>query len=79
MTPTMTDIEHSSLNQHARRGHYYYGWGEQGRRRRSHMTHDGNLSLNHAAQYFEPRTEDTRLNLPQQRPPNCDSGDISNN
>jgi hypothetical protein len=48
---------YSSPNRHAGRGRYYSGWGEQERRRRSHMTPDGSLSLNPAAQKFEPRTK----------------------
>ena len=70
---------YGSPNRNARRGRYYSGWGEHERQRRSHMTNGGSLSLNPAAQNFEPRTDDVRLNEPQHRPSNRDSGDVLNN
>jgi hypothetical protein len=47
---------YSSPTRHDRRGRYDSGWGEQEGRRRSHRTQDSSLSLNPAAQNFEPRT-----------------------
>jgi hypothetical protein len=52
--------------------------GEQEGRRRSRMTHDRSLSLNPEARNFEPRTENTKPNFQEQRPPNSDSIDVSN-
>jgi len=66
---------YGSPNTHDRRGRYDSGCGEQDGRRRSHRTQDSSLSLNSAAQIFEPRTGDTRPNVRQQRPPNGDSGE----
>ena len=70
---------YGSPNRNARRGRYYSGWGEHERQRRSHMTNSGSLSLNPAAQNFEPRTDDVRLNAPQHIPSNRDSEDVLNN
>ena len=70
---------YGSPTRHDRRGRYDSGWGEQEGWRRSHRTQDSSLSLNPAAQNFEPRTEDTRPIFQQQRPPKRDSGDDLNN
>jgi hypothetical protein len=52
---------------------------QQEGRRPSRRTHDGSLSLNPAAQIFEPQTEDKRSNFQKHEPPNHDSSDVLNN
>ena len=70
---------YGSPNRHDRRGHYDSGWGELEGRRHSRRTRNSSLSLNPAAQNFEPRTENTRSNFQEQRPSCRDSGDVLNN
>jgi hypothetical protein len=50
---------YGSPNRHDRRGHYDSGWGEHEERWRSRRTRNSSLSMNPAAQNFEPRTENT--------------------
>jgi len=70
---------YGSPNRHNRTGHYNSGWGEQEERSPSRRTYNSSLPLNHVAQNFEPRTENTKPNFQEQRPLNRDSGDVLNN
>jgi len=65
-------------SRHDRSGRYDSGRGEQEGGRYSQGTQDSGLPLNPATQKFEPRTEDTRPNFQQRRPPNRDSGEKLN-
>jgi len=66
-------------SRHDRIGRYDSGRGEQEGGKFSQGTQDSGLPLNLAAQKFEPRTEDTRPNFQQRRPPNCDPSEDLNN
>jgi len=71
MAPTLTGSENTARRIDAtEEGGTALAGVQQKGRGCSRRTHGGSLSLNPAAQNFEPKTVDTRPNFQQQRPPN---------